>query len=122
MNERALILDTEDSLAMRMADDALAEAGISRFIVEFTKSGMSMEMPCAPSLGRGTRWQIAVLKEHQAQAEEVLSGLPMELSASPNLLKDLPAPPKAKRWLAWYRALCAAGIAGLALAFYFLSR
>jgi hypothetical protein len=122
MNERALVLDTGDCLAIRMADDALAEAGIPRFIVEFTRSGQSMEMPCAPSPGRGYRWQMAVPLARRREAQEVLGLLPIQISASLDRPQDLFASPNARRWVVLYRVLGATAIAGLAAAFYFLSR
>lgn len=75
---------------MRTADEALAGAGILHFIVEFTRSGGSMEMPCAPPLGRGYWWQVEVFREDVAQAAEVLRGLPMEPSAGLNARGDSP--------------------------------
>lgn len=122
MEERILILDTGDSLAMRMTDEALARAGIPHFIVEFTRSGRSMEMPCAPSFGRGYRWQITVAKEHRPEAEAVLRGLPVDTATGPNSPEEVTLSAKAKRWRTYYRVFGTAALVAMALLFYFLSR
>lgn len=122
VNDRILILDTASLLAMRMTDEALAGAGIPHFIVEFTRSGRSMEMPCAPSLGRGYRWQITVSKEHRPEAEAVLRQLPVDPATGPNPPEEVAQSVKAKRWRAYYRALGTVALIAMALLFYFMSR
>ena len=122
MSEQILILETENDLAMRLLDDALAEAGIPHFIVEFTKSGASLEMPCAPSMGRGYRWRITVFKEQRKEAEAVLKRLPTDASSSRNPSTESTISAKAERWRTYYRVLRLLTVIGLALAFYFFSR
>lgn len=122
MNERILILDTGDSLAMRMTDEALTEAGIPHFIVEFTRSGRSLEMPCAPSFGRGYRWQISVSSEHRREAEAVLRRLPVDAESGWSSPTGAFLSAKAKRWRTYYQVLGIATLVATALLFYFLSR
>ena len=76
VGERAVVLDTDSRQAMRMADEALGEACIPHPTVEFTKSRRSMGMPCAPTLGRGYRWQITVRQEREAEPDLVLRYCP----------------------------------------------
>jgi hypothetical protein len=107
MNQRVKVLDTDEFLAMEMADSLLAEAHIPHFIVEFTRSGASCEMPCAPAFGRGFSWYIVVGPEHQAEAEAVLSGLPFEQTRSLGRSDDLDHSTKSRRWWLYYGLLIA---------------
>ena len=122
LDERVSILDSGNFLAVKMTDGALTEAGIPHFIIEYTKSGRSLEMPIAPSFGRGYRWQVSVSKEYQREAGEVLRLLPVDTVFEPNTPDDLPLSPKAERWRTIYRVLSAAAIVGMVLLFWLLSR
>lgn len=122
VSEKILILETESDLAMRLVDDALSEAGIPHFIIEFTKSGASLEMPSAPSVSRGYRWRVSVFTEQRTEAEAVLKSLPMDAASTWNPSTGRVISKKAEQWRTYYRVLCMLAIIGLALAFYFFSR
>ena len=114
MGGRCVLLDTDSFLLITLADAALSEAGIPHGIIEFTKSGQSLEMPCAPSVGAGCRWEVLTAKEHRCAAEAVLSMLPVQGSPGQNLCPGTPLSPKAKRWRIYYVLLIAA-IGGIVL-------
>jgi hypothetical protein len=117
MNASILILETGDSLAMRVTDDALAGAGTPHFIVEFRRSGGSMQMPCAPSFGWGYRWRISGYMEHRSKANVVLRQLPVDAASGSSSLKDVPLSAKTKRWRAYSQVLGTAAIVAMALLF-----
>ena len=119
MDSRLLVLDTNSYFFMQMADDALAQAGIPHFIIEFTKSGQSLEMPCAPKIGRGYRWNLTVSEEHHSAAEALLKSLPLENSIPQDPSDGSLLSPKAKRWRNFYRILCIGFLVLIGLLFWF---
>lgn len=108
MKDHIRVLETNKFLAMEMADALLAEASVPHFVVEFTRSGASFEMPCAPSFGRGFHWHVVVPKENVAAAEAVLEALPFDRAQSMAPLPSDETAAASKRWSRYYYILLAA--------------
>jgi len=68
-----------------MADAALIEANVPHFTREESVSGLREAMPAAPSMAPGTWWAILVPEESAAEAREILSALPFEITTNPDV-------------------------------------
>jgi hypothetical protein len=108
MKDHIRVLETNEFLAMEMADTLLTDASVPHFVVEFTKSGTSFEMPCAPSFGRGFHWQVVVPRENVVAAEAALEALPFERAQSMAPLPNRETVAASKRWSRYCYILLAA--------------
>lgn len=86
------VLQTGQLIHMDWACNALDEAGIPYQRREETSGGIRLAMPIAPAVGPGTWWTILVPETSEAQAREVLAGLPFEQTATPDVWSFQPKP------------------------------
>ncbi len=119
LNERVRVMETSQFFAMEMADTLLTESNVPHFIVEFTRSGASVEMPRAPAFGRGFQWYILVSQENALQAEAILSALAFDGTADECQPAGREETAKSRRWWGYYLLLL---VILLILIFYVVMR
>ena len=92
------VFRTGQLIHLDWAANALEEADIPFQRREETSGGIRLAMPVAPSTGPGQWWSIVVPESFVSQAREVLAGLPIEQTTTPDVWSFQPTPKVKTGW------------------------
>jgi hypothetical protein len=109
------VFRTGQLIHLDWAANALEEADIPFQRREETSGGIRLAMPIAPATGPGQWWSILVPEAWVNQAREVLAGLPIEQTTTPDVWSFQPKPGVKIGWQIYCWALVAAIVFGAIL-------
>ena len=92
------VFRTGQLIHLDWAANALEEADIPFQRREETSGGIRLAMPVAPATGPGQWWSIVVPESLVSQAREVLAGLPIEQTTTPDVWSFQPTPGVKMGW------------------------